>query len=70
SVAIGVDGYTEKTGDSELSRVFIAVDGGSVERNSAQGYSGRYTLMRVRAAHQALFDLRKLLLASHQTAET
>jgi len=61
NIGIGIEGYTESVGGAEIGKVFIAIDSKQTKQPTVQSYSGRHYLMRRRAAHHALFDLRKLL---------
>ena len=62
SIGIGIEGYTESVSGVTIGKVFIAIDSEQIKQHTVQSYSGRHYLMKRRAAHQALFDLRKLIL--------
>ena len=61
NIGIGIEGCTESAGDVVLDKVFIAIDSEQTKKHSVQSYSGRHYLMRRRAVHHALFELRKFL---------
>lgn len=60
-IGIGIEGCTESAGDMLQDKVFIAIDSEQTQPPAVQSYSGRHYLMKKRAAHHALFGLRKLL---------
>jgi len=62
NIGIGIEGYTESTGNVVIGKVFIGIDSEQTKQPTVHSYSGRHYLMRRRAAHHALFDLRKHLV--------
>ena len=62
-IGIGIDGYTEPASDIQISKVFIAIEGGQGGQSTLQSYAERTQSVARRAAQHALFDLRSLLIS-------
>ena len=62
-IGIGIDGYNEPASDIQISKVFIAIEGGRGGQSTLQSYAERTHSVARRATQHVLFNLRSLLIS-------